>query len=183
LIYVQKDQINAQAPAANSNALDVVVVANPGQANEMRSAPVKVTLQPTAPALFLVGGAPRAVALFRGTATLVGDPASIPGAKPAAPGDQISLYATGLGPASPAVLQGQITPGLSTVTSSLAVSIGGISLGSADIFYAGLAPGLINGLYQLDVRVPTSVSSGDVPVVITAGGKPSADGITLRVGR
>ncbi len=43
-------------------------------------------------------------------------------------------------------------------------------LAAADVTYAGLAPGLISGLYQFNIRIPMGVATGSVPVVATMGG-------------
>ena len=97
--------------------------------------------------------------------------------QPAAIGDYLVIYATGLGlttpngdpngkplptgvapPADGSVLYQ--TPTLPTVT------IGGIA---AKVLFSGLAPGF-PGLYQVDVQVPSGVASGDdVPMVMTMG--------------
>ncbi|HEU0123262.1 MAG TPA: hypothetical protein VFQ91_22220, partial [Bryobacteraceae bacterium] len=46
----------------------------------------------------------------------------------------------------------------------------GTTLAASDVLYAGLAPGNISGLQQLNIRIPQSVPSGNVPVSITVGG-------------
>jgi uncharacterized protein (TIGR03437 family) len=59
-----------------------------------------------------------------------------------------------------------------------AVTIGGIP--APVIEYSGLAPGLV-GLYQVNVQVPTGVTSGSaIPVVITVGGSVS-NSVTIAV--
>ena len=46
----------------------------------------------------------------------------------------------------------------------VSVTIGGVA--ATDISYAGSAPGLVAGALQVNVRIPTSVGSGDLPVVV-----------------
>jgi uncharacterized protein (TIGR03437 family) len=61
------------------------------------------------------------------------------------------------------------------------VNIGGVTLPASDVFYAGLSPGSISGLYQFNVRVPTSTALGDVPVTITIGGFQTQAGATIPI--
>jgi uncharacterized protein (TIGR03437 family) len=50
-----------------------------------------------------------------------------------------------------------------------------------DVEYAGEAPGLVAGMMQLNVRIPSSVPSGALPIVVSIGGKPSQNGVTVSV--
>ena len=63
------------------------------------------------------------------------------------------------------------------------MTIGGITLGPDDVPYAGLSPGSVSGLYQFNVRIPATVSDGDLPVVIRVGGVATQDGATIPVRR
>jgi uncharacterized protein (TIGR03437 family) len=57
--------------------------------------------------------------------------------------------------------------------------IGGLA---AQVLYAGVAPGLITGVLQINVAVPMGVSPGNaVPVEITIGGATSPAGVTVAV--
>ncbi|MDQ6677906.1 MAG: SBBP repeat-containing protein [Acidobacteriota bacterium] len=76
-------------------------------------------------------------------------------ANPAAPGSVVSLFATGL-EQSLLLTEGTIWPGPNPFSFSLlnikvTTSLGG---GSLPILYAGAAPGLINGVTQLNVQLP-----------------------------
>jgi uncharacterized protein (TIGR03437 family) len=85
--------------------------------------------------------------------------------QPAQPGDYISIYALGLGPA-----QNRPAPGypagadpLAYLEAPIRVTIGGVD---AEVAFAGLAPGFV-GLCQVNVRIPASVPTGDqVPLVL-----------------
>jgi uncharacterized protein (TIGR03437 family) len=85
--------------------------------------------------------------------------ALVTNANPASAGEIIHLYATGLGPVTPAVRSGSQTPlgGLSVITTPWEFTSSGPSSERlpADVLFAGLAPGMI-GVYQLDVRIPAS---------------------------
>jgi uncharacterized protein (TIGR03437 family) len=89
-------------------------------------------------------------------------------------GNTATLWMTGLGPVTNAPATGapaRSNP-LSTVSGSIVVTIDGIT---APVSFAGLAPGFA-GLYQVNVTVPASVSTGaPVSVVMGAGmSKPMA---------
>jgi uncharacterized protein (TIGR03437 family) len=183
ITYVQSDQINVQAPEfTGTGTVNVVVIVNPGQSSEQRSDPATLTtLQPFAPAFFLFANSMSIAAEFAGTANLVADPSVIPLATPAHPGDIVTLYGTGFGDTNPSVAAGQLDSGVAGLTNQITVSISGVTLASSDVLYAGLSPGSLSGLYQFNVRVPATVPTGDVPVVITIGGVQTQAGATIPV--
>jgi uncharacterized protein (TIGR03437 family) len=92
---------------------------------------------------------------------------------PAAIGDTVVIYCTGLGPVSPAVAEGlpaPTTPPLSQTTNTVTVTIGGVN---ATVAFSGLAPGFA-GLYQVNAVVPKGVVTGDaVPVALSLAGQTS----------
>jgi uncharacterized protein (TIGR03437 family) len=67
-----------------------------------------------------------------------------------------------------------------TLTTSVTVSIGGVSVPAA---FSGLAPGFI-GPYQVNVQIPASAAAGPaVPLTIAIRGKASNQGsIAVAVG-
>lgn len=170
--YVQQDQINAQAPVfTGTGPVQLTVILNPGQPTELRSDVATLTaLQPFAPAFFLFPNSTSIAAQIAGTATIIANPAVVAGGKFAKPGDIVTLYGTGFGATNPAVGTGQLDAGIASLTNSITVTIGSVTLAPSDILYAGLSPGSISGLYQFNVRVPASTPDGDVPVSITIGG-------------
>jgi uncharacterized protein (TIGR03437 family) len=181
VMYAQQDQINAQMPAV-TGPVQVRVIANPGRSNEMRSDVATATLQTVAPRFFTFNGTSIA-ARVGGTATPVAEGLDIPGSRAARPGEVIELYATGLGLIDPAIQPGEITPTdrmIQLPAGSLTVTVGGTTLSQEDVVFAGLAPGSISGLSQINIRVPAT-ANGIVPVSMRLNGVESAAGTTIPV--
>lgn len=184
LTYVQPDQINFQAPASLTLTVpaNLVVVLNPGAANELRSDVFSQVPVAYVPAFFTFNGKSVA-AQFAGTASIVANPAVVASGRPAAPGDLITVYGTGFGPTNPGWQAGDLPDRASFLTATPTVLMGGVVLTPSDIFYAGLVPSQISGLYQFNLRIPAGVPDGDVPISITVGGVTTQAAATVPVKR
>jgi uncharacterized protein (TIGR03437 family) len=171
IVYASFGQINAQMPEFTGvGPVTLTVVLNPGS-GAIRSAVATLnSLQPFSPAFFLFPTSLSIAAEQAGTASIVADSTVVPGASPAKPGDIVSLFGTGFGDTSAPFVAGQLASGTASLKSPITVTIGGATVPSTDILYAGLSPGSINGLYQFNVRIPSTAPSGEVPVVISMGG-------------
>ena len=88
-------------------------------------------------------------------------------ANPAARGQFISLYGTGLGPVKAPPAEGTATPGVVEGVETVRVLIGDTAfVPNENIQYFGLAPGLV-GVYQINVKIPDNVApKADVDVVV-----------------
>jgi uncharacterized protein (TIGR03437 family) len=97
----------------------------------------------------------------------------------AARGSYITLYASGLGIVSPALVEGAVPPSspLSTVTGTVAVYIGGVP---AMAQFAGAAPGY-PGLYQLNLQVPAAAVSGTRVIEVYVNGQQSQAAATVQI--
>ena len=86
--------------------------------------------------------------------------------KPAAAGEILSLFATGLGPTVPAVDPGQPFPSnpLAAVNSPVDVSVNGKS---AEVLAAVGFPGVVDG-YQVNFRVPADAAKGMATIQVSA---------------
>jgi trimeric autotransporter adhesin len=109
-----------------------------------------------------------------GQAAALNEDGSINSAEnPAAAGSIVSLYATGAGAMDPPLQDGVVvTDTNSRPVVPLTVRIGGVT---ADVLYAGPAPGLIAGVLQINARVPQTF----VPVY----NDPSATPVFLLMGQ
>jgi uncharacterized protein (TIGR03437 family) len=151
IYFVSPNQISAVVPFGTLELIAGIQVIN----NDTPSNTVTSYVGLTAPGAFTFpsGGLGSAAALHA-------DFSLVTPASPAQVGETILLFVAGLGLVSPAVADG--TPGpinpFSMVTNTITVFIDGVP---ATTSFAGLAPQLI-GLYQINVAVPTGVSTGNV---------------------
>ena len=97
---------------------------------------------------------------------------------PAQSGEQLSLYASGLGAVDQVVASGVPSPSSPPANTLIlpAVSVGGIQ---ANVTFSGLTPGWI-GIYQVNFVVPPGLA-GNVPVVLNMNGVTS-NVVTMSVG-
>jgi uncharacterized protein (TIGR03437 family) len=164
LFYSSADQINAQLPfelAPNSRHQAVVKTA------DAITVPETITVASARPGIFTTTQDGKGQGVIMDTANRLVDAGN-----PAAAGDVVVVYCTGLGATNPAVRSGEAAPAspLAKVTTPVSVTIGGQP---AVVQYAGLTPGLV-GLYQVNVQIPGGVTPGpSVPLVISQDGVPS----------
>ncbi len=92
---------------------------------------------------------------------------------PAAPGETISLNATGYGPTNPASIPGQTPTQTLNIATPPTVTIGGTN---AVVVSATVLPGAA-GVCQINIQVPANVPNGDQPVVVQSGGFISASAL------
>jgi uncharacterized protein (TIGR03437 family) len=176
LVYVSPQQINFQIPWEIAAPSQAAIVVNAGGVN---SAATTLSVGTASPGIFTISqtGAGQGAILIANTATLAG-PVSIPGAQPAAKGQAVSVFCTGLGAVSQSQTSGQPASGVLANTTILpTVMIGGQP---AAVSFSGLAPGFV-GLYQVNVTVPVNAPSGDaVSFVLTINGVAS-NSVTMAV--
>ncbi len=156
----QSQQVTVQVPweIAGQTSTEVVVTYNGGPpAGASASAPVVVAT--AAPGIF-------AVANSDGTLNSPSNPAKV--------GGFITIYGTGGGVTNPLGITGglwPITASLATLTLPVSVSIGGTN---AIVLYAGSAPTLESGYFQINVSLPSGPqASSAVNLVVTVGDSSS----------
>jgi uncharacterized protein (TIGR03437 family) len=183
ITYISDTQINAQAPTRFFSApVTVEVVLNKGRANQAKAEKSGVMITDRAPGFFLFSGS-TSIAAQHMNFEYLADPSVVPNARPARPGDIVILYGTGFGITEPVYQAGERAGEARLRSDDLSVTVGGITLRREDVLYAGLAPGLITGVYQFNVRLPDSLADGNVPVVIRMGGGRTQEGATIPVRR
>jgi uncharacterized protein (TIGR03437 family) len=107
---------------------------------------------------------------------------SIPGypVRPAKPGETLTIYGIGFGPAMDTsnlnVPVGQIVTVANSLVNQVQMQVNGVA---ANLSYAGFAPSQV-GLYQFNLVVP-SVPDGDWPLTFTQSGNKSTQTLLLSV--
>jgi len=179
MIYVSQNQITVQVPyGASAGAGKAIVVTN-GAVIANGTADIVAT----APGIFTLdaSGGGQAAALNFSVATSQYSLNSI--SKPAKIGDIAILYLTGEGAYAGSIVTptGYILPvtlsPLPQMSPLPTVTIGGAS---AAVNYAGPLPGAILGVLQINVVVPTGITtSAATPVVVSIGGNATQANVTI----
>ena len=93
----------------------------------------------------------------------------------------VQIFATGEGVLTPDGADGRIETGpLSSIpkpVQSIRVFFAGVS--SFDVPYVGVAPGLVDGLLQINVRVPFDAPTGNVELLLQIGARTSPSKLTI----
>ena len=153
----QSQQVSVQVPweIAGQTSTEVVVTYNGGPPAGA-SASVPVVVATAAPGIF-------AVANSDGTLNSPSNPAKA--------GGFVTIYGTGGGVTNPIGVTGGLWPinaSLATPTLPVSVSIGGTN---ATVLYAGSAPTLESGYFQINVALPSGLqASSAVNLVVKVGG-------------
>jgi uncharacterized protein (TIGR03437 family) len=153
LTYLSSGQINAIVPyEIAGHASTVVQVTVGGKPTNSVTLPVVST----SPGIF-------AITNLDGSVNSASNPVAAAGI--------LVLYGTGEGQTNPAGIDGGVN---STVfpkpLAAVSVQIGGQT---AQVLYAGAAPGFVAGVLQVDVQIPTGIH-GSVPLQLTAGSVTTA---------
>jgi uncharacterized protein (TIGR03437 family) len=156
IYVVSPTQISVQVPFSTTEATATIQVINNGTLSNS----VMVFMNTTTPGVFTQNQAGNGYAAALHSA----DYSLVTANNPAKQGETILVYLTGMGTVNPAVNAGTPAPNdpLSIVTSATGVYIDGKA---ATVGFNGLAPGFV-GLYQMNVQIPTGISSGDVNLEI-----------------
>jgi uncharacterized protein (TIGR03437 family) len=167
--YISSGQIDVQVPSGLAGTVPVVVTSNGAV-----SAAFTATVVPNAPSLFYYPAGAKVYALAtHADNSLIGDPAALSVTTKAKANEVIVLYVNGLAPSPSGTIQGATAYTASSVT----VNFGSVSA-TAD--YAGVA---FAGGFQVNVRVPASVTPGDYAIAVSTLGQTSQTGLTLPVGQ
>ncbi len=190
------DQINLEVPwnvlptlPPGSSGTAQVVVTRGGVASQ----PQNVSITAAAPGIFAVTlsggnvvgtGVGQAIAYGNLDGQIAAPPGVITGltTHPAKIGDPntLAILATGLGPVSPAVQDGNNANDgqLHNTTMTPTVTVGGVP---AQVVFSGLSPQFV-GVYQLNIIVAPGTPTGDaIPLQIQMNGITSTDKVTIAV--
>ena len=172
LLYASSNQINAVVPYGLTGDNATLVIEAQGQKLAKLTLPVIGAV----PGLFTIDGSGAGPG-----AILNEDYSGNSPSNPAPRGSVVSLFATGAGQMDPSAADGQIADGTTLTKPVLPVSvqIGGIA---AEMLYAGIAPGLISNVLQVNVRLPDEIAPDyAVPILVQVGSVRSQAGVTIAV--
>jgi uncharacterized protein (TIGR03437 family) len=173
VLYASAGQVNVVVPyAVSGESATQVQLEYLGAL----SAPMSLPVAATTPGIFTLdasGAGPGAV-------LNAADESVNSAANPVAPGDWVSIFATGAGATTPAGVDGLLANGPSyPPNANVTVTIGGLP---CQLNYEGAAPGLVSGVVQINAQVPAAVTPGPgVPVGVSIGGIAAQSGVTLAV--
>ena len=170
LIYSLTGQVSAVVPYEVAGRQQTSVEY---EYNGVKSAAVTLSVASTAPAIFAVDATGSGPGLI-----LTPGYSVVTAANPAPVGSVVIVLATGAGAVVGDAKTGGIAQGIGQQAAMITATVGGFD---ADIAYAGPAPGLVNGVLQVNLTVPKSLSPGIYPIVLTVGGARTQDAITIAV--
>jgi uncharacterized protein (TIGR03437 family) len=171
IVYTSATQVAAIVPYGVSGVAQLTVTYAPTQGVAVATVPSTAA----APGVFTADSSGKGLA-----AALNLDGSVNSAANPARIGSFISLWVTGEGQTWPAGLDGRLASDpLPQPLLPVGVTIGGKS---ANLSYAGGAPGLVAGVMQINAQIPTGITAGNsVPVMIQVGGILAQAEITIAV--
>jgi uncharacterized protein (TIGR03437 family) len=152
------NQVNAIVPFGLSSPSTAVQVEYQGQVSD----PFSIALAPSSPGIFSMNGTGGGQGLILNQ-----------------DGTVIVFYGTGAGQISPAGPDGAVVTAGSLPQPILSVSaeVGGQP---AQVLYAGGSPGFIEGIIQVNLKIPDRAPTGpSVPVVFQVGDQTSQPGLTI----
>jgi uncharacterized protein (TIGR03437 family) len=155
IYFVSASQINCLVPYSTAGATATIQVQNGTAGSNTVTVPVAVT-SPGIYSLDQSGTGSGAIEHANGTVANA--------ANPAAPGETVVVYLTGMGAVTPTIADGTASTGNPQHQTPLPTVY--VADQQATVLFGGLAPGF-PGLYQLNVTLPMSISSaGNFPLAI-----------------
>jgi uncharacterized protein (TIGR03437 family) len=169
LFYSTPTQLGVQIPTELTGSSVTVQVTVAGQTSNTQT----ISIDTAAPGIFSLSqnGSGQGAVLIANSDTFAAPSGSVSGgnARPAAPGEFVTIFCTGLGQVIPALPTG-VGAATNTTVATPTVTIDGMA---ANVEFSGMAPGFV-GLNQVNVQVPAGTrSSSSIPVVLTINGKQS----------
>jgi uncharacterized protein (TIGR03437 family) len=188
--YVSATQINVVVPweISGQNSTNIVVIVNNAQ-----SVPISENVVAVAPGVYTLNATGQGQAAALNSNLSVNGPVggvpvtggTVP-TTPAVQGSEIAVYGTGGGLTNPGGIDGTLNSGITLMplnnwipgSSVVTATIGGKP---ATVDFAGAAPTLITGVWQINVVVPTGLASGPQPLVFTIDGQQTQSNVTIAV--
>jgi uncharacterized protein (TIGR03437 family) len=173
--YTSAGQINFEVPIDAATGDGTIQVVRNGQAGNL----IYVDINAQAPRFIVYDG--NYAIMTTPAGALTGIPSN-----PVKVGDTIVIYALGLGPTSPSVPSGTASPSstLAVVTGTTKVCFGVetpfFQAPCATPAFVGLTPNFV-GLYQVNVKIPSGITSGNNTMALFLVDNVSSDSVSLAV--
>jgi uncharacterized protein (TIGR03437 family) len=168
ILYTSSTQVNALVPFELANKLTGAAQAPTTMLqvayNAVPSAGMTLPVVAAEPGMFTAN------ATGKGEGAILNQDNSINSAtNPAAQGSTIQMFGTGAGVTDPPSIDGALyplPPPLGSLALTVTATVGGQP---ATVYWSGPAPGLVSGIFQVNVTLPSGLTSGNVPVTVTVG--------------
>jgi uncharacterized protein (TIGR03437 family) len=173
MVLAYSSQLNAIVPFELNGVSSATVQV---QYSGVSSSSVTVPVTAAAPAIFTADSSGQGQA-----AALNQDYSYNNSANPAAPGSVVMLYITGAGQSTPVGVDGLVPASPSALTLPLApvtAQIGNLPL---TVLYAGTSVGIVSGVMQVNLMLPSSLSPGPQTVTLQIGSDNTQPGVTVAV--
>ena len=170
VVYTSANQVAAVVPFSVAGKTNVrITVEYMGAPSAVLQVPVRLAK----PAIFTIDSS------GNGAGAILNQDGTLNSAlNPEEKSRMISLFVTGVGQTNPASQDGQIILTMAPLATTLTATVNGQA---AEIQYAGNAPGMIPGLAQINLRIPSGASSGMNTIQITVGSTGSTGNVTVFV--
>jgi uncharacterized protein (TIGR03437 family) len=178
-IYDSAGVLTFQAPFDLSGSTATVQVTSKLSGQSLSSAAITVPVAAVNPGLYSQGGTGSGTGYYFDGSGLIAEYSQA-----VQPGDTVVLFATGFGATNPAVATGALgpTPG-AAATATVTMTVNNVSV---PVTFAGLEPGSQSGATvgydEVVFTVPSGLTQGSYPVVVTVGGVASQS-VNLIVGQ
>ncbi len=169
IVYVSATQSSVIVPYEVSTASTAQIVA---VYNGTQSPPITVPVVAALPGIFSANSS------GTGQGAILNQDGTYNSAQnPAARGSIVVLFLTGEGQTSPAGVDGRVTASQISPSGQVTVNFGGVP--ATSYAFIGEAPGLVAGVLQVNVTVPSGASAGTVPISVNVGSATSQSGLTI----
>ena len=169
MIYALSGQISAVAPFSLTGRTSTQVQV---EYLGTQSSAITMPVAASAPAIFAADASGKGQGAILNQDFSVNSPTH-----PATAGSTVMIYLTGAGAMQAPVTDGALGQASDLVAQAVSVRIGGVDV---PVQYAGAAPGLVEGVIQVNAVVPATPGNA-VPVDVTVGGVRSSSAITMAV--
>jgi uncharacterized protein (TIGR03437 family) len=170
IVAAVPNQINAVVPFA----LDVSHAAQVEIKQDQSDTTISTPAAAASPAIFTLSST------GTGPGAILNQDGSVNSASnPAVQGSWIVIYGTGFGALSSPPTDGAIAQIAVTTAAPVTATVAGAA---ADVLYAGAAPGLVAGVVQVNIRVPSGLtSSAAAPITLSTGSFTTPAGVTVAI--